>query len=311
MKQLKFSKGKLFLTGVFLFAGLSLYAQTSLDLFTISGRFGPSQTAGKPMEGTNKEIGTLTNLKIPIMLSDRSIFYSELSYFISYVESDQNLGTDIANPLNLHGFILQTGLVQTLNDHQKLQLLLVPRFMTDFENITSANWQWGGVFLFENQYSDKLMLRFGAMYNTEMFGPALNPLLYVDWQITSKWSISGMLPIFAKINYQANENLSLGLSHFGLVTSYRLGNEAYTNDYIERTSIDLTMFARQRIVGNLYVEGRAGYALGRKYSQYAQDQKVDFRVMIFSVGDDRVLKNQLMKTGPIANLRLVYNLPLE
>ncbi|MCB0506526.1 MAG: hypothetical protein KDC58_13640, partial [Cyclobacteriaceae bacterium] len=59
------------------------------------------------------------------------------------------------------------------------------------------------------------------------------------------------------------------------------------------------------------LEGRVGYALGRKYVQYAQDQKVDFRVMIFSVGDDRVLKNQLMKTGPIANLRLVYNLPLE
>lgn len=295
----------------FLLFGLKVNAQTSLDIFTISGRFGPSQMAGEPTQGSNKEIGALVNLKIPVVLNDRSIFYSELSYFNSHIESDQALGTDVANPLTIHGFILQTGLVQSINDHQKLQLLLVPRFMSDFENITSANWQWGGVFLFENRYSDKLMLRFGGMYNTEMFGPAFNPLLYIVWQITPKWSISGMLPIFAKVNYQANENLSVGLSHFGLVTSYRLGNLAYAGDYIERTSIDITLFARQRITGNLFVEGRLGYALGRKYSQYTQDQKVDFRIMIFSFGDNRVLKNQLMKTGPIANLRLVYNLPID
>lgn len=311
MKRLSSLYRKHFWIITFAFFSLSVQAQSSLDLFTISGRFGPSQTAGEPLEGENKELGMLVNLKVPVVLSERSIFYSELSYFNSHVESDQSLPTDVMNPVNLHGFILQTGLVQTLNDKQKLQLLLVPRFMTDFENISSANWQWGGVALFENRYSNKLMMRFGIMYNTEMFGPAVNPLIYIDWQIAPKWSISGMLPIFAKVKYQANDNLSVGLSHFGLVTSYRLGNMAYADDYIERTSIDLTLFARQRIAGNLHVEGRVGYALGRKYIQYAQDQKVDFRVMIFSFGDDRVLKNQMMKTGPIANLRLVYNLPLE
>lgn len=288
-----------------------LKAQSSLDLVTVSGRYGFSQKAGEPVAGNNSEIGSLINVKIPIVLSSKSVWYSSITYVSSHVESDANLGTDIMNPININGFILQTGLVQTLNENQKLQLLFAPRFMSDFENTTKDNWQFGGVLLFENRYSKNLMIRFGALYNSEQFGPSLTPLIHVDWELSPKWSISGMLPIYAKVNYKVNKNLITGFSHFALITSYRLGNLAYENDYIERSSIDLTLFARQRVFGNIYIEGRFGYAVGRKYAQYAEDQKVDFRLMIINFGDDRVVKNEMMKGGPIANVRLVYNLPLE
>ena len=304
-------KRSFFIAFIILFTLQDLKAQSSLDLVTISGRYGFAQQAGEPVSGNNSEIGSLINVKIPIVLSNKSVWYSSVTYVSSFVESDAMLPAEIANPINIHGFILQTGLVQTLNDKQKIQLLFAPRFMSDFENTTNDNWQFGGVALFENRYSDDLMLRFGALYNTEQFGPSLTPLLHVDWKISSKWSVSGMLPIYAKVNYKVNENLSTGFSHFALITSYRLGNLAYENDYIERTSIDLTLFARQRMFDNMHIEGRFGYAVGRKYAQYAQDQKVDFRLMIINFGDNRVVKNEMMRGGPIANLRLVYNLPLE
>ena len=119
-----------------------------------------------------------------------------------------------------------------------------------------------------------------------------------------------MLPIFAKVNYFISENTTLGLSHFALTTSYRLGNPNYQNDYIERTSIDLSLFLRQRITGNIHVEGRIGHTINRKYAQYVEDDKIALRLMIFDIGDDRVLKNTIFKNGLIANLRLVYNLPI-
>ncbi|VAW28845.1 hypothetical protein MNBD_BACTEROID06-1814 [hydrothermal vent metagenome] len=301
-----------FLIGIITLLNLQkINAQSSLDLVTVSGRYGFTQQAGEPIAGNNSEIGSLINIKIPIVLSSKSVWYSSVTYVSSHVKTDVSLGSEILNPIDVNGIILQTGLVQTLNEKQKLQLLFAPRFMSDFENTTKDNWQFGGIILFENRYNQNLMLRFGALYNSEQFGPSLTPLLHVDWKISPKWSFLGMLPIYAKVNYKVNENFTTGFSHFALITSYRLGNVNYSNDYIERTSIDLTLFARQRMFNNLFVEGRLGYAVGRRYEQYAEDQKVDFRLMIINFGDNRVVKNVIMKDGPIANLRLVYNLPLE
>ncbi len=301
-----------FLIGIIILFNLwAIKAQSSLDLVTISGRYGFIQQAGEPVAGNNFETGSLVNVKIPIILSNKSVWFSSITYVSSHVETDATLPQEIATPIDVTGIILQTGLVHTLNEKQKIQLLFAPRFMSDFENTTKDNWQFGGVFLFENRYSKNLMLRFGALYNAEQFGPSLTPLLHVDWEITPKWSISGMLPLYAKINYKVNQNLTTGFSHFALITSYRLGKLAYENDYVERMSIDLTLFARQRMFNNIFIEGRFGYAVGRKYAQYAQDQKVDFRLMIINFGDNRVVKNVMMKGGPITNLRLVYNLPLK
>lgn len=301
-----------FLIGITALLGLhEIKAQSSLDLVTVSGRHGFTQKADELGTNNNSEIGSLINVKIPIVLSRKSVWYSSITYLSSHVASDATLGSDISNPIDVDGFIIQTGLVQTLNEKQKIQLLFAPRFMSDMENATKDNWQFGGVVLFENRYSENLMIRFGALSNSEQFGLSLTPLLHIDWELTPKWSIAGMLPVYAKVSYRVNENLTAGFSHFALITSYRLGNLAYENDYIERTSIDLTLFARQQLIKNIFVEGRLGFAVAREYAQYAEDQKIDFRLMIINFGDNRIAKNEMMKGGPIANLRLVYNLPLE
>jgi len=59
------------------------------------------------------------------------------------------------------------------------------------------------------------------------------------------------------------------------------------------------------------LEGHIGYALGRTCEQYESDQKVDFRLSIIRLGDKRVQKNISFHDGPIASIRLIYNLPLQ
>jgi hypothetical protein len=217
---------------------------------------------------------------------------------------------DIANPISLTGFILQTGLYQKFSNGRGMQLLLAPRFMTDFNNVNMGHFQLGVVGLYEKRFHDRLQMRFGAMLHDELGGPYLVPIVYTDWQISSKWSIVGMWPISGKIKYDVNDNISTGISHFGLITSYKLGHPDYQGDYMERTSIDLSIFGRFRLAGNFHLEGRLGYALGRSYYQYAADQKADFRITIIKFGDNRVAKNVNFDPGPVVNLRLVYNLPL-
>lgn len=289
---------------------VSLFAQKTFDLFTLSGRFGFPQPYESVYTGKATEFGSMVNLAAPIDLSENLMWYSSLNYFYWNVSNDETMPTEISNPINIHGFILRTGLIKKFSNDRELQLLFAPRLMSDLNNISSDHFQFGGVAMYKKKYSNKLTMAFGAMYNQELFGPYLVPLIDVDWQLSERWSITGLLPVYSKIKYKINERFNAGIAHFGLITSYKLGAPENNDDYIQRESIDLTVFARHQIVGDLYVEGRFGRALGRSYAQYAADQKVDFSLPLVGFGDDRIQKGVNFNSGWIAELRLVYSVPV-
>jgi len=307
---------KLIKTGIIcsimlLFSGAAVSAQESIDLFTVSGRYGLPQPYENTFSGKATEITSMVNLKAPIVFNDKNIWYNDLTYNYFAVNNDITMPDYMANPIRLHGFILQTGLVHRFSKSSAVQLLFAPRYMTDFTGKGLNRWQWGGIFMYEKVFRENLMMRFGALYNQELGGPFIVPLVFLDWRITDRWSISGMLPIYAKVKYQVNKNFSTGLAFFGLITSYKLGDPDYAGDYMERTSIDPALFGRLRIAGNIHLEGRIGYALDRKYEQYAADQTVPFRISIIKFGDNRVPENVTFNSGVFFNVRLVYNMPLS
>ena len=117
-----------------------------------------------------------------------------------------------------------------------------------------------------------------------------------------------MLPVTAKVHFRASEGLDVGFNHFGLITSYYLGDEEYAGDYLERQSIDLSLFARQRIYGNFFIEGMVGRTFGRSYKQYAGDEQVSFAIPLVTFGDERTVKNVTFRDGMIFTLKLIFNL---
>ena len=287
---------------------ITLSAQKTFDLMSLSGRYGFPQSYDSVYNGKANEYGAQLNLAVPIEFSDKSMWFNNVSYFYWHVSNDEEMPPDIANPIKIHGIIFRTGLVQKLSRDREIQILFVPRLMSDYRNVDGQHFQFGGIVLFKMKFSEKLTMAFGAMYNQELFGPYLVPLIDLDWQISERWSISGLLPVYSKIKYKINDRLNLGIAHFGLITTYKLGDPAYEGDYIERQSIDVTFFTRYRIGGNIYVEGRFGQALSRNYTQYAADQKVDFSIPLVGFGDARVQKNVTFQDGLIAELRLVYSI---
>ena len=288
----------------------TVQSQETLDLFTISGRFGFPQSYDSVYKGKANEYGLMIDAKAPIKMSEKSIWYNGLNYFYWHVTNDEEMPEEQMDPVNLHGFILRTGLIQKFSKDRAIQLFLAPRFMSDLHHIDGSHFQMGGLALYQKKFKDHLKMGFGAMFNQEFFGPYLVPLVDLDWKISDKWSIVGLFPVYGKIKYQVNERLSAGWSHFGLITTYRLGAEGYEGDYMERTSIDETLFTRVKFGKNIYAEARFGYALGRSYAQYEADQKVDFSIPLISFGDDRVQKNVSFHDGFIASLRLIYSVPI-
>jgi hypothetical protein len=296
---------------VLVFVFNASFAQDRLDLFTLSGSYGFPAAYDSIYEGKGTETGFMASVVVPAVLSEKSVWYSSLNYFYWGVNSDEDMPQDIMNPIRVHGFILRTGLIRELENGRSLQLIFAPRFMTDFKNVSSDHIQLGAVVTYGKRYSEKLKLGFGALYNQEFFGPNLVPLIDLDWKLNEKWTISGLFPVYGKVKYRFSDRLDGGWSHFGLVTTYRLGDSNYEGDYIDRRSIDETLYARYRLFGDFFLEGRFGYALGRSYTQYDADQKVDFTLPLISIGDDRVAKGASIHDGFIASLRVVYSISLK
>jgi len=294
-----------------LFIAGTTSAQSSLDLITVAGFVGMPSSYQTPLTGKATESNLFINAKAPIVLSEKTIWFNDLTYSGFTIITDLNPEpTGYMTSMQLHGFILQTGISQKLNEKNGFQLLFIPRHNSDFNGSDAKNWQFGGIALFEHRYHDGLLMRFGAMYNQELFGPLLVPLVFIDWKMNDRWSMNGLFPIYLKVNYSVTDNLIVGFSHFGFITTYRISDPAFKSDYIERNSIDESLFARVRVAGNLHVETRVGYSLARVYEQYAETEKMDLRLSILRFGDDRVKKNVAFNNGPMASLRLVYNLPL-
>ena len=298
---------------VILFVSHSLIcvSQNSLDILNLSARYGFPSAYKDTYNGTATEFGTFLNLTVPVTISKNTIWYNSLNHFYFNVNGDPEIPENQINPIKVNGFILRTGLYQKFENGNGIQLLFAPRLMSDFQNVDGNSFQFGGVFMYEKVYRTDLSMSYGAVYNNELFGPFLIPVVNLSWKVSEKWFIKGMLPITLKINYLVNDNLTVGFSHFGLITSYYLGNQSFKGDYIERQSIDLALFARQKIAGNFYLEGKVGRTFGRGYRQYAGDQKVAFSLPLVGFGDDRIVKNAVFKDGFFVDLGIVYNIKLS
>jgi len=284
--------------------------QETIDIFTVSGRLGFPQSYDSVYNGKAREYAAMASLVAPVKITEKTIWYNSVNYYYFHVSNDEDMPVDIANPINLHSIILRTGLYQKFANDGSLQIFFSPRLMSDFNTIDNTHFQFGGMFMYEKKYNSKLKIGYGIMYNQEFFGPYLTPLINLNYQLSTKWSINGLLPVYAKIKYKVNEKFSTGISHFGLTSSYRLGEIEYNGDYIERNSIDETLFARYHLTKNIHIEGRFGYAFARNYAQYEENQKVSLSIPLINFGDDRIQKNISFHDGWIFNLRLVYNISI-
>lgn len=290
--------------------GASLQAQDrgTKDIISLSGRYGLPEEYKELYTGKATEFGSLNSLTAGFKVAPKTMFAINVNYFYFNVQDEAVIPADIASPIILNGIILRIGVIQELKNGGKLQMLVAPRLMSDFKNMDGNSFQFGGVLSYQNNLSDKLNLGFGAMFNQELFGPYLVPIFLLDWQVSDRWYIEGMIPVTLKVHYRVTDGLEVGFNHFGLITSYALGEEAYAGDYMERQSIDLSLFARQRLFGNFFIEGMVGRTFGRGYKQYAGDQKVSFAIPLVAFGDDRTVKNVTFNDGMIFTLKLIFNL---
>lgn len=302
---------KITLTFLFISIVSTLLAQKRFDLFYIGGNYNFMQ-ADSLNRSKNYESSIVANLSVPVVFKDSSVWITIVDYQ-SYSINNNPLPTD-STPIerfNLNAFLLRTGYIKRFTSSQALQVLVIPRVMTDFNATFSNSFQLGGMVMYEKIKNKDLTWRAGLLYNQEFFGPYFTPVLYLDWNITRKLKFTGMLPVYGKLYFQPSDKFSYGLHFVGLTTSYRVNEKYYENYYVERNSIDLSLFSNHKVWNNIFFEGRIGYSLTKDYGLFSNDQKVDIGLPLVYIGDNRTRANAEYKGSPFIHLRLLYSLPTK
>ena len=81
-------------------------AQTDLDVFTLSGRYGFPQEYETTYDEKATESGILANLQYGKSFSESTIWYSQLTFTNFRVKNDITMPDDIANPINVDILVL-------------------------------------------------------------------------------------------------------------------------------------------------------------------------------------------------------------
>ncbi|MBU8893350.1 MAG: hypothetical protein KOO66_11260 [Bacteroidales bacterium] len=289
----------------------AVFAQDRFDIFYVAGNYNFMQTTAIN-DDTNYETAVMSNLKVPIVFKDSSVWYTSVDY--QYFSMNNEYFTSDPTPVeafNLHGIILRTGYIHRFNSKQSLQILFAPRIMSDFNASFSKSLQLGGILMYEKIKNDDLTWRIGVLYNQEFFGTYIVPVVYLDWNMTHKLKVKGLLPVYAKIYMEPSEKISAGLHFIGLTTTYRINEQGFENYYVDRRSIDLSLFTNIHLFDNVFFEGRAGYSLSRDYGLFAENDKIDLGLPLVNIGDDRTRANNEFEGSPFIHLRLIYSLPVN
>jgi len=292
----------------------SLFAQNRFDIFYFSGNYNFMESTDVNPD-KNIETSVMSNLSLPIVLKDSSIWFTSIDYQYFSVKNEYNvLDGSLIPPVdqfNLHGVILRIGYIHYFNSTQSLQVLFAPRLMTDFTANFSNSLQLGGILMYEKIKNDDLIWRIGVLYNEEFFGTYIVPVLYLDWNVTSKIKLKGLLPVYGKIYTKPSEKLSYGMHFIGLTTSYRINEPGYKNFYVDRRSIDISAFTNVHLWDNIFLEARAGYSLRKDYGLFAENDKMVLGLPLVDIGDDRTQLNEEFGGSPFLHLRLTYSIPVN
>ena len=165
-----------------------------------------------------------------------------------------------------------TYLKQWKTEKWKTAFVLIPRINSDFEKISSNNYQYGGAAVAIYEKKENLKYKFGVYYNSEFFGPFIIPLLGIDWNINARTNLFGLLPGNLTLEYKISSTLYGGINFKSITNTYRFTTINENNYYLKIADNYLKIFLDYYPMKNIAVTVEAGHTAFRKYSTGIGDE---------------------------------------
>lgn len=161
----------------------------------------------------------------------------------------------------LYGLALPVSYLKTLTnpDWSILSTIIIKK--NGYELATKNNLQIGGAVLVNFKANENLRYKLGIYVNKEFFGMFVMPLLGIDWQISKKTNLFGLLPGNLTLEHKLHKNIYTGASFRAITNSYRLDT-----GYWRINENRLGIFIDCYISKNLVLNAEAGHSVFRKLS---------------------------------------------
>jgi hypothetical protein len=292
------------LAAIIIIISLNSFSQDKFTVADIGYMISPANKYENPDVSSN--IGYLSGtLNLPVFSKGNTTFLAGFRGNMWTVNYDP----EQLWPTNYYSLGLTLTYNQKFKKNNSFLFVLLPRYNSDLRFSSSDAWQLGFMSYYIKRTSEKFLWKAGVYVNTEFFGLFVVPVFGLDWNLNNRFSISGDLPIWAKINYQISKKVSTGIYYIALVSTYRITGD-FNDDYTSRYAIEPCLFADVNIAKNIYLRGKVGYAIDRKYPVYAKDDKIDWQLSMIKFGDDRTQLNPVINNGLFIEFTLSYKVDI-
>ena len=165
--------------------------------------------------------------------------------------------------------------------------VFLPKIASDFDNIGSNDYQFGGLAVLDYQYNETSKVKFGLYASSENHGSTITPLIGI-WHRSknNKFYINATLPIRMDANYALSKKFSVGTDLLTSIKSYNL-SEANSDFYTQEESIRFAMYAALGLMENsIILRGKVGFDT-TDYGVYNSNEKVGAQVLTFPLSTDK------------------------
>jgi Domain of unknown function (DUF6268) len=165
--------------------------------------------------------------------------------------------------------------------------VFLPKIASDFENIGSNDFQFGGLAVLDYQYNETSKVKFGVYASSENHGSTITPLIGI-WHRSkdSKFYINATLPIRMDANYALSKKFSVGSDLLTSIKSYNL-SQLNSDNYVQEESIRFAFYAALGMMDNsIILRGRVGFDT-TDYGVFNSNQKVGAQVLTFPLSTDK------------------------
>ena len=285
---------------------VSASAQNYIDILEFSYAKTPQNNFNNSTESTDIQTYDF-QFTFPIVLNKTSTLITGIFVNKDLLKLDENT----ADKRSLTKLGLKLGVNHVYSNKWSGTYMLLPSIASDFEEISSDDYQIGLFSLLTYKKKENLKYKFGFYANTEKYGLFMVPIIGLYYKSTNdKFEANLSLPVQFDVNYELFPKIKTGLNFDGLGSSYNLNKQAYSpnNAYVTKSSNELFSYLQFKLGKSLIAKTKLGYAISRSYKAYDSNDKIDFGLSSFYFGDDRAQLNQNFEEGPIFKIELLYRL---
>lgn len=287
-----------------------LPAQEYVDLLKLSYSVSPNNQFDSTDQSTTIHEYSAEAL-VPIPLKNGNAIITGLVY------EQQTLrpGPSVPEPIKLHVINPRLGINWNHNEKWSGQYLVLPQIASDLtEPLAGHDFQMGAIALLSYKKSKDFHYRFGAYYNSALYGPGTFLIAGFYYKSPNeKWTFDFTLPIWADINYKISDSWSVGIRQDDMLRSYYLNDPLFTNDdeYIVQLTPNTFAYLQLAVAKNYIFQFKVGHSIGRHYRVFNVGDQIDLGFTGININDDRNQLSTDFENGLIFQFRFHYRFFLK